>query len=262
MIPFGVKTWRISRASLTAARAKCAARCSRPPRRALGVLTHLRDAPAPPIAAAQSGTNAMPASPATLGPVPMMVDVASKAPAVRVAIADAVLRVPPAAVRAGAWPTGSPSALAALRSTAVVAGVLGAKRVGEFIPMCHPLPLDGVVIEILEERADAASGAAEPAASTSNELGSAPLARSVTDAAGALGGLDLRVVCAARTTARTGVEMEALTGASIAALTLYDMLKAAVGGGGGGGGGGGAAGSSGLVVERIRLLAKAGGKSD
>jgi cyclic pyranopterin monophosphate synthase len=100
---------------------------------------------------------------------------------------------------------------------AVLAGIMGAKRTSELIPLCHPLPLDDCKIEIVA-RAPAADGSAE-----------------------------VEVHCRARTQARTGVEMEALTGASIAALTLYDMGKAV---------------THGIVIREIRLLEKTGGKKD
>ena len=77
-------------------------------------------------------------------------------------------------------------------ATARVAGILAAKRTDELIPMCHPLPLDWVRIEFDRTAPDT-----------------------------------LSITCAAKTTARTGVEMEALTGAMIAGLTLYDMAKSA-----------------------------------
>lgn len=97
--------------------------------------------------------------------------------------------------------------------TAILAGVMGAKQTSSLIPLCHPLPLDDCQIEI-ETAAD---------------------------------GREVTIHCRVQTHARTGVEMEALTGASVAALTLYDMGKAV---------------SHGIVIKEIRLLAKTGGKSD
>lgn len=97
--------------------------------------------------------------------------------------------------------------------TAILAGVMGAKQTSSLIPLCHPLPLDDCQIEI--ETAD--------------------------------DGRKVTIHCRAQTHARTGVEMEALTGATVAALTLYDMGKAV---------------SHGIVIKEIRLLAKTGGKSD
>ena len=96
--------------------------------------------------------------------------------------------------------------------TAILAGVMGAKQTSSLIPLCHPLPLDDCQIEI------------EPSAD----------------------GREVTIHCRAQTNAKTGVEMEALTGASVAALTLYDMGKAI---------------SHGIVIKEIRLLEKTGGKS-
>jgi len=97
--------------------------------------------------------------------------------------------------------------------TAILAGVMGAKKTSELIPLCHPLPLDDCKIEIV------------PAA----------------------GGAEVSIHCRVETHARTGVEMEALTGATVAALTLYDMAKAV---------------THGIVIKDVRLLEKTGGKSD
>lgn len=97
--------------------------------------------------------------------------------------------------------------------TAILAGVMGAKQTSALIPLCHPLPLDDCQIEI-ETSAD---------------------------------GREVTIHCRAQTHAKTGVEMEALTGASVAALTLYDMGKAV---------------SHGIVIKQIRLLEKTGGKRD
>lgn len=97
--------------------------------------------------------------------------------------------------------------------TAILAGVMGAKQTSGLIPLCHPLALDDCQVEI-ETSAD---------------------------------GREATVHCRVQIHAKTGVEMEALTGASIAALTLYDMGKAV---------------SHGIVIKEIRLLEKTGGKSD
>ncbi len=137
-----------------------------------------------------------------------MVDVSSKPVTAREAVASAAMRMKPDVLRAllaGSLPKGD--ALATSR----VAGIQAAKRTSEWIPLCHPLPLDWVQIEF--ER--------------------------VSDT-------DLRVVCTARTRARTGVEMEALTGAAAAALTLYDMAKSA---------------DKNIVIGPIQLERKTGGKS-
>jgi cyclic pyranopterin phosphate synthase len=97
--------------------------------------------------------------------------------------------------------------------TAILAGVMGAKRTSELIPLCHPLPLDDCQIEIVP---DAEKG-------------------------------EVAIHCRVETHGKTGVEMEALTGASVAALTLYDMGKAV---------------SHGIVIKDVRLLEKTGGKND
>ncbi len=100
--------------------------------------------------------------------------------------------------------------------TAILAGVMGAKKTSELIPLCHPLPLDDCQIHIDS--------------------------RLLPDGTG-----EVSIHCHTQTHAKTGVEMEALTGATIAALTLYDMAKAV---------------SHGIVIREIRLLEKTGGKAD
>lgn len=101
----------------------------------------------------------------------------------------------------------------AIFQTAILAGVMGAKQTSSLIPLCHPLPLDDCQIEIV------------PAAD----------------------GREVTIHCRVQTHAKTGVEMEALTGASVAALTLYDMGKAV---------------SHGIVIRELKLVEKTGGKSD
>ena len=95
---------------------------------------------------------------------------------------------------------------------AIIAGVMAAKKTGELIPLCHPLGLENCQIEI-----------------SINEK------------------KEVVVMCTASLTAKTGVEMEALTGASIAALTIYDMCKAF---------------SHNIVIKETRLVEKTGGKKD
>jgi cyclic pyranopterin monophosphate synthase len=117
-----------------------------------------------------------------------MVDVGSKLVSDRHAVARAVVRMTPAtaaAVAAGDAPKGD------VLGTARIAGIQAAKRTGELIPLCHPLPLDFVDVE----------AAVDPEAGT------------------------VTLTAQARVTARTGVEMEALTAAAVAALTVYDMVK-------------------------------------
>jgi cyclic pyranopterin phosphate synthase len=103
-------------------------------------------------------------------------------------------------------------------NTARVAGIMAAKQCGQIIPMCHPLPVESVTVDfdlpVLEPRRD------EP--------------------------VKLRIKAVARITAKTGVEMEALTAVAVAALTVYDMCKAI---------------DKTMVIEGIRLLKKTGGKS-
>ena len=147
---------------------------------------------------------------------PQMVDVGAKPATRRTAHAVAVVVLPPAL--AGLLEGGEiATAKGPVFQAAILAGIMGAKRTSELIPLCHPLPLDDCKVEI-EARAPGADGSVE-----------------------------VEIHCRARTEARTGVEMEALTGASIAALTLYDMGKAA---------------THGIVIKEIRLLEKTGGKSD
>lgn len=139
-----------------------------------------------------------------------MVDVTMKAATDRIATALATLTCAPATlalVREGRTPKG------AVISTAELAGVMAAKRTAELIPLCHPLPLTKVAVEIVVD--DALPG--------------------------------YRIAATARTTAQTGVEMEALTAASVAALTLYDMLKAV---------------DQAMVIGDIRVVQKRGGKQD
>lgn len=142
---------------------------------------------------------------------PAMVDVTAKQPTLRVATAEARLRFPRdafAALRSSGFET----AKGPVFNTAIVAGTLAAKRTHELIPFCHPLGL---------ERCDIAIDAE---------------------------GDDLIVVrCTTAVHHRTGVEMEALTGATVAALAVYDMCKSL---------------SHDIVIEATRLVSKTGGKSD
>jgi len=157
---------------------------------------------------------------------PVMVDVGAKEATRRFAHARARVSLPaPAAAALRAWlgaadATGSPPAPAAVRKgsplhVAVVAGVMAAKRTSELIPLCHAVPLDKVDVELAVD--EGAGGASEAV---------------------------LRVECRAWATHRTGVEMEALVGATLAALTVYDMLKAS---------------SHGIRIERVELVEKTGG---
>ena len=137
-----------------------------------------------------------------------MVDVGAKPETERTARASARVRMQPATaalVRDRALAKGDVIEIARL------AGIMAAKRTGELIPLCHPLPLTSVEVHFAWE-----------------------------------GDEVLRVEAVARVVGRTGVEMEALTAVSVAALTVYDMCKAV---------------DRGMTVERVRLEEKSGGKS-
>ncbi len=138
-----------------------------------------------------------------------MVDVSAKAETVREAVARATLRMKPAtlaAIRAGQLAKGD------VLGVARTAGIMGAKRTPELIPLCHPLRITGVDIDFLLDTK-----------------------RSVVT-------IEARV----RTVDKTGVEMEALTAAAVAGLTVYDMVKAV---------------DRGVVLTGLRLMEKSGGKS-
>ena len=140
---------------------------------------------------------------------PRMVDVGAKAVTARTAVAEAVVRFPKDVadvLREG----GMRSKKGPVIDTAVVAGTMAAKRTHELIPFCHPLAIERCRIE----------------------------ADFVSDT-------ELAIRCDVAITHKTGVEMEALTGASVAALTIYDMCKAL---------------SHDIVLAEIRLLGKTGGK--
>jgi cyclic pyranopterin monophosphate synthase len=140
---------------------------------------------------------------------PRMVDVGGKSVPHRTAHARVAVVFPPEAARAFAANSFATSK-GPVFHTAIVAGVLGAKRTHELIPFCHPLGLEDCSIEI------------------------------------AMQGDEAVIDCRVSLHGRTGVEMEALTGASIAALTVYDMCKSL---------------SKGIVIRETRLVEKTGGKS-
>jgi len=141
---------------------------------------------------------------------PTMVDVGDKAVTTRTASARARVVFPADAV------VQSGEALRTKKGpvfdTAIIAGVMAAKRTHDLIPFCHPLPLEDCKIEI-------AWGAPN----------------------------EIVIECSVRATHKTGVEMEALTGASVAALTIYDMCKAL---------------THGIEIRDVALLSKTGGKRD
>jgi len=142
---------------------------------------------------------------------PGMVDVSAKAVSARAASAGCRVRFP-AAVAAALRENGLRSAKGGIVDTAIIAGTMAVKRTHELIPFCHPLPVEGIRFSIdwCAER-------------------------------------ELNIECSVRTSHRTGVEMEALTGATVAALTVYDMCKAL---------------SHAIVLGPARLLGKRGGKRD
>ena len=140
-----------------------------------------------------------------------MVDVSGKEATAREALAECRVKFP-REVAARLHESGLRSAKGGIVDTAIVAGTMAVKRTHELIPFCHPLPIDGCRLTVDWD-----------------------------------GESVLRIECAVRTVHRTGVEMEALTGATVAALTLYDMGKAV---------------SHGIEIKVVRLLEKTGGKSD
>jgi cyclic pyranopterin monophosphate synthase len=138
-----------------------------------------------------------------------MVDVGDKPATDRRAVARAVVRMSPetaAKVAAGDAPKGD------VLGAARIAGVLAAKRTGELIPLCHPLGLDHLDVDAV---VDAAAGT-------------------------------VTLTAEARVTARTGVEMEAMTAVSVAALTVYDMVKGL---------------ERGVEIAEVVLVEKSGGRS-
>jgi cyclic pyranopterin monophosphate synthase len=136
-----------------------------------------------------------------------MVDVSAKEPSLRTATASGLVRM---SAETLALIVDRKLAKGDVLEVARLAGIMAAKRTGELIPLCHPLGLDGVEIDLIPRPPDA-----------------------------------LEIVATAKLHGRTGVEMEAMTAVSIAALTIYDMCKAV---------------DRGMVVERVRLEEKTGGK--
>lgn len=140
-----------------------------------------------------------------------MVDVGAKPATRRLAKARSIVVVPDAVMaKLSGGEILAPKG--AVFQTAIIAGIMGAKKTGELIPLCHPLGMDNCQVDIY-----------------------------VTN------GNEVVIECTATITAKTGIEMEALTGASVAALTIYDMCKAM---------------SHEIVIKETRLIEKTGGKSD
>lgn len=140
---------------------------------------------------------------------PRMVDVSEKPPTARRAVAEAFVACAPETLSLivdGATPKGD------VLTVAELAGVMAGKRTSELIPLCHPIPLTDLLVQVVPDRA--------------------------------AGGVRIRSEAA--TVASTGVEMEALTAASVAALTVYDMVKGV---------------ERGVEVRSIRLVSKSGGRS-
>ncbi len=142
---------------------------------------------------------------------PAMVDVSAKSTTAREASAECRVRFPQA-VADQLHDNGLRSAKGGIIDTAIIAGTMAVKRTHELIPFCHPLPIDGCRLTV--DWFDART---------------------------------LRIACTVKTTHRTGVEMEALTGATVAALTVYDMCKAL---------------SHAIVIGPAKLLGKRGGMRD
>jgi cyclic pyranopterin phosphate synthase len=138
-----------------------------------------------------------------------MVDVGGKAVTDRIAVAESHVRMRPETlqtIEAGTARKGDVLGVARL------AGIMGAKRTADLVPLCHPLPITNVTVDLVSDR----------------------------DLPG------VRIAATVKTTGRTGVEMEALTAASVAALTVYDMCKAV---------------DRGMEIGGLRVTLKDGGKS-
>ena len=142
---------------------------------------------------------------------PSMVDVGEKKATHRIAKARAVISVP-AEVLAQFEDKDIQTKKGPVFQTAIIAGVMAAKKTGDLIPLCHPIGMENcqVAIHINEQK-------------------------------------EIIVDCTASVTAKTGIEMEAMTGASVAALTIYDMCKAF---------------THDIIIREIKLMAKSGGKRD
>ncbi|PQJ09293.1 cyclic pyranopterin monophosphate synthase MoaC [Flavipsychrobacter stenotrophus] len=140
-----------------------------------------------------------------------MVDVSEKAVTKRTATARSIVYLPDVIMQ---QLTGGDiqTKKGAVFQTAIIAGIMAAKKTGELIPLCHPLGLDNCNIDIQVNDED-----------------------------------EVVILCTTTITAKTGIEMEALVGASVAALTIYDMCKAM---------------SHDIVIKETKLIEKTGGKSD
>ncbi len=137
-----------------------------------------------------------------------MVDVTGKADTARVAVASGLVRMKPETLK---LILDRRVAKGDVLEVARLAGIMGAKQTSQLIPLCHPLPISGVTVDLAPDGPDA-----------------------------------IRITAEVRVTGKTGVEMEALTAVSVAALTVYDMVKAA---------------DREMTIEAVRLERKAGGTS-
>lgn len=142
---------------------------------------------------------------------PMMVDISEKTETTRTALAKATMHFPAHAAKT-LQDAQNQTKKGAVFTIAEIAGIMGAKKTAELIPLCHPLLTEKIKISI----------------SWSTDT-------------------SLELLCEVRISGKTGVEMEALTGVSIAALTVYDMCKAL---------------SPEIVITDLHLVSKTGGKSD
>ena len=142
---------------------------------------------------------------------PSMVDVGEKGISQRTAVAQTIVILPAEVVQKFA-DGDIQTKKGAVFQTAIIAGIMAAKKTGELIPLCHPLGLENCSINIEFHKEN-----------------------------------ELHILCTASITAKTGVEMEALVGSSIAALTVYDMCKAL---------------SHDIVIKETKLLKKTGGRND
>jgi cyclic pyranopterin monophosphate synthase len=140
-----------------------------------------------------------------------MVDVGEKQPTLRTATAQSIVSMPYTILQE-LEKNDLQSKKGPVFQTAIIAGIMAAKKTGDLIPLCHPLGLDNCSISI--------------------EIN---------------GQNEIVIECTATITAKTGVEMEALVGASLAALTIYDMCKAL---------------SHDIIIKETKLLSKTGGKRD
>jgi cyclic pyranopterin phosphate synthase len=142
---------------------------------------------------------------------PGMVDVGAKEVTLRIARAEALVKLPPEVLAAFGEADELESKKGPVLQTARLAGTMAVKRTSDLIPLCHPLPIEKIGFETVLEREASI----------------------------------IRITCEVRARYKTGVEMEALTGASVAALTVYDMCKAL---------------SHAIEIGPVRLVAKSGGK--